>query len=138
MRLRIAASRAERKPRLILTLTESDLVSGEELARWLGLSGKEIYDLAKAGILGSAAPTDLSKASAVTVNICAGRRRLTTPQVEQPISPAELTGSRSNGATRSIYRRLLRPRIPNSASRSIGPKARSLETQSRPALAQSE
>jgi hypothetical protein len=26
-------------------------VSGEELARWLGLSGKEIYDLAKAGIL---------------------------------------------------------------------------------------
>jgi biotin operon repressor len=34
-----------------MTLTESDLVSGEELARWLGLSGKEIYDLAKAGIL---------------------------------------------------------------------------------------
>jgi hypothetical protein len=26
-------------------------VSGEELARWLGLSGKEVYDLAKAGIL---------------------------------------------------------------------------------------
>ena len=68
----------------------------------------------------SAAPTDLSKASAVTVNICAGRRRLTTPQVEQPISPAELTGSRSNGATRSIYRMLLRLRIPSSASRSIG------------------
>ena len=34
-----------------MTLTESDLVSGEELARWLGLSGKEIYDLVKAGIL---------------------------------------------------------------------------------------
>jgi biotin operon repressor len=31
--------------------TENDLVSGEEIARWLGLSGKEIYDLAKAGIL---------------------------------------------------------------------------------------
>jgi hypothetical protein len=31
--------------------TESDLVSGEELARWLGLSGKQVYDLAKSGIL---------------------------------------------------------------------------------------
>jgi hypothetical protein len=31
--------------------TESDLVSGEELARWLGLSGKQIYDLAKSDIL---------------------------------------------------------------------------------------
>jgi len=30
---------------------EADLVSGEELARWLGISGKEIYDLGKAGIL---------------------------------------------------------------------------------------
>jgi hypothetical protein len=31
--------------------TEAELVSGEEIARWLGLSGKEIYDLGKAGIL---------------------------------------------------------------------------------------
>jgi biotin operon repressor len=30
---------------------ESDLVSGEELARWLGVSRKEIYDLGKVGIL---------------------------------------------------------------------------------------
>jgi hypothetical protein len=30
---------------------EPDLVSGEELARWLGLSGKEVYDLGKAGVL---------------------------------------------------------------------------------------
>jgi hypothetical protein len=30
---------------------EADLVSGEELARWLGVSGKEIYDLGKVGIL---------------------------------------------------------------------------------------
>jgi hypothetical protein len=30
---------------------EAELVSGEELARWLGLNGKEIYDLGKAGIL---------------------------------------------------------------------------------------
>jgi hypothetical protein len=31
--------------------TECELVSGEELGRWLGLAGKEVYDLAKAGIL---------------------------------------------------------------------------------------
>ena len=30
---------------------EAELVSGEELARWLGVSGKEIYDLGKVGIL---------------------------------------------------------------------------------------
>ena len=34
-----------------MTRPESDLVSGEELARWLGLSGKEVYDLGKAGVL---------------------------------------------------------------------------------------
>jgi hypothetical protein len=34
-----------------MTRPESDLVSGEELARWLGLSGKEVYDLEKAGII---------------------------------------------------------------------------------------
>jgi len=31
--------------------TDVEPVSGEELARWLGLSRKEIYDLGKAGIL---------------------------------------------------------------------------------------
>jgi hypothetical protein len=31
--------------------TEGDLVSGVELARWLGLSGKQVYDLAKSGVL---------------------------------------------------------------------------------------
>jgi hypothetical protein len=30
---------------------EGDVVSSEEIARWLGLGGKEVYDLAKAGIL---------------------------------------------------------------------------------------
>jgi biotin operon repressor len=35
----------------IMSDTEAELVSGEEIARWLGLSGKEIYDLGKAGIL---------------------------------------------------------------------------------------
>ena len=34
-----------------MTRPESDLVSGEELARWPGLSGKEVYDLGKAGVL---------------------------------------------------------------------------------------
>ena len=34
-----------------MTRPESDLVSAEELARWLGLSGKEVYDLGKAGVL---------------------------------------------------------------------------------------
>jgi hypothetical protein len=34
-----------------MTRTEGDLVSGEALGRWLGLTGKEVYDLAKAGIL---------------------------------------------------------------------------------------
>jgi hypothetical protein len=34
-----------------MTSTNSDLVSGDELARWLGVSRKEIYDLGKAGIL---------------------------------------------------------------------------------------
>ena len=34
-----------------MTRPESDLVSGEELAHWLGLSGKEVYDLGKAGVL---------------------------------------------------------------------------------------
>jgi biotin operon repressor len=34
-----------------MTRPESNLVSGEELARWLGLSGKEVYDLEKAGII---------------------------------------------------------------------------------------
>jgi hypothetical protein len=34
-----------------MTRPESDLVSGEELARWLGLSDKEVYDLGKAGVL---------------------------------------------------------------------------------------
>jgi biotin operon repressor len=34
-----------------MTRPESDFVSGEELARWLGLSGKEVYDLGKAGVL---------------------------------------------------------------------------------------
>jgi hypothetical protein len=34
-----------------MTHPEPDLVSGEELARWLGLGGKEVYDLGKAGIL---------------------------------------------------------------------------------------
>jgi hypothetical protein len=35
----------------IMSHTDVELVSGEEIARWLGLSGKEIYDLGKAGIL---------------------------------------------------------------------------------------
>jgi hypothetical protein len=34
-----------------MTRTECELVSGEELGRWLGLTGKEVYDLAKAGTL---------------------------------------------------------------------------------------
>jgi hypothetical protein len=34
-----------------MSSTDSDLVCGEELARWLGVSRKEIYDLGKAGIL---------------------------------------------------------------------------------------
>jgi hypothetical protein len=34
-----------------MTRPEPDLVSGEELARWLWLSGKEVYDLGKAGVL---------------------------------------------------------------------------------------
>jgi hypothetical protein len=34
-----------------MTHPEPDLVSGEELARWLGLSGKEVYGLGKAGVL---------------------------------------------------------------------------------------
>jgi hypothetical protein len=34
-----------------MTRPEPDLVSGEELARWLGLGGKEVYDLGKAGVL---------------------------------------------------------------------------------------
>jgi biotin operon repressor len=34
-----------------MSSTKSNLVSGEQLARWLGVSRKEIYDLGKIGIL---------------------------------------------------------------------------------------
>ena len=34
-----------------MTRPKFNLVSGEGLARWLGLSGKEVYDLEKAGII---------------------------------------------------------------------------------------
>jgi hypothetical protein len=68
----------------IMGRAEGDLVSGEELARWLGLSGKEIYDLAKADILLRVALTDWRKAFAVTANICAGQRQTKTVQLSTP------------------------------------------------------
>jgi hypothetical protein len=44
---------ATRRPRSAHEMSHArgELVSSEELARWLGLSGKEVYDLAKAAIL---------------------------------------------------------------------------------------
>jgi hypothetical protein len=41
---------SHRKQYIPMTSAEGT-VSGEEMARWLGLSGKEVYDLAKANIL---------------------------------------------------------------------------------------
>ena len=59
-----------------MTRPESDLVSGEELARWPGLSGKEVYDLGKAGVLIRVGRAyRLGTACDVTVNICVGPPR---------------------------------------------------------------
>jgi len=53
---------------------ELDLVSGEALVRWLELSGKEVYDLRKAGVLvRDRQRFGLRRACGATVNTCGAR-----------------------------------------------------------------